>query len=115
MAQRTQVIWVDDVDGSEATQTITFGLDGSSYEIDLSDEHATSLREALASWIGHARKAKSEARSAVKARSGGRARAASSDKPDLGAVRAWARENGFSISDRGRVSGQVLDAYDAAH
>ena len=112
MAQRTQIIWVDDVDGSEATETVTFGLDGVTYEIDLSDDNAAGLREGLASWIGNARKV--GGRSAARTRTGGRQRA-SGGKADLGAVRGWARENGFTISDRGRVSKEVLEAYTAAH
>ena len=56
MAQKTQVILVDDVDGSEANQTVTFALDGVSYEIDLNDEHAAALRESLEEWIGKARR-----------------------------------------------------------
>ena len=56
MAQKTQVILVDDVDGSEANQTVTFALDGVSYEIDLNDEHAAALRESLEEWVGKARR-----------------------------------------------------------
>jgi len=113
VAQRTQIIWVDDVDGTEANETVTFGLDGVSYEIDLSDSNAASLRQALAGWVGNARKV--GGRSAARGRTGGRQRAASDGKADLAAVRAWARENGFTISDRGRVSKDVLEAYNTAH
>ena len=56
MAQKTQVILVDDVDGSEANQTVTFALDGVSYEIDLNDEHAAALRESLEEGVGKARR-----------------------------------------------------------
>ncbi|MFN8074975.1 MAG: Lsr2 family protein [Kineosporiaceae bacterium] len=116
MAQKVQVILVDDLDGGEATETVTFGLDGVSYEIDLSESNAAKLRDSLAEWVGHARRAGS-------AKSGGRTRTAVSSpsrsrgaaKPDLGAVRSWARENGFQVSDRGRVSSEVLSAYEAAH
>lgn len=114
MAQKVQVILVDDVDGGEAVETVSFALDGVSYEIDLSNDNAEALRDGLAKWIAHARR--TGGRSTVKSRGGaGRSRAASSAKPDLGAVRAWARENGFNVSDRGRVSSEVLAAYDAAN
>ncbi|WP_345713818.1 Lsr2 family protein, partial [Kineococcus glutinatus] len=56
MAQKVQVLLVDDVDGGEAAETVSFALDGVSYEIDLSDEHAGALRDAFAPWIGHARR-----------------------------------------------------------
>jgi hypothetical protein len=119
MAQKVQVILVDDVDGGEAAETVSFALDGVSYEIDVSEGNADALRDALAPWVGHARR--------VGGRSGGgRARATSSGsgrsrgssgggKHDLSDVRAWARENGYQVSDRGRVSSEVIAAYEKAH
>ena len=62
MAQKVQIILEDDLDGSAATQTVAFGLDGTAYEIDLNDDHATSLRELLAGYIAHARKVTSPRR-----------------------------------------------------
>ena len=112
MAQKVQVVLTDDLDGTQADETVQFALDGVTYEIDLSDDNAAGLREGLASWIGNARKV--GGRSAARTRTGGRQRA-SGGKADLGAVRGWARENGFTISDRGRVSKEVLEAYTAAH
>jgi hypothetical protein len=111
MAQKVQVILTDDLDGSEADETVTFALDGVSYEIDLSEANAEALREALAAYAHAAR------------RTGGRStRRASVAKPrpadervDLSELRAWARDNGFQVSDRGRVSGEVRTAYEAAH
>ena len=70
MAQKTQVILVDDVDGSEANQTVTFALDGVTYEIDLNDEHAAALRESLEEWVGKARRTGGRRRG--KGRRGGR-------------------------------------------
>lgn len=112
MAQKVQVILVDDVDGGEADETVSFALDGVNYEIDLSAGNAAELRDALASWVGHARRTGGRASGAR--RSAGAARARSGSR-DLTAVRSWARDNGFSVSDRGRVSSEVLTAYDAAH
>lgn len=113
MAQKVQVILVDDVDGGEADETVTFSLDGVNYEIDLSEANAESLRDSLGEWIGHARRV--GGRSGGKGRSGGRAKAAAATKADLADVRSWARDNGFQVSDRGRVSSEVLAAYEAAH
>ncbi len=116
MAQKVQVILVDDVDGGEADETVSFALDGVSYEIDLSEGNAESLREGLAEWIGHARRV--GGRASARARGGkGRASGAAgnSAKADLSAVRAWARESGYQVSDRGRVSSEVLAAYDSVH
>ncbi len=110
MAQRVNVVLVDDLDDSDATETVTFGLDGVDYEIDLSDEHAAQLREALSLYIGHGR------------RTGGRRKSASAAAPKSTAggasaaeVRAWARENGWDVPERGRVSADVREAYDAAN
>jgi Lsr2 len=113
MAQKVQVILVDDVDGGEADETVTFSLDGVNYEIDLSEANAESLRDSLGEWIGHSRRV--SGRSSGRARSGGRAKAAAAAKADLSLVRSWARDNGYQVSDRGRVSSEVLAAYEAAH
>lgn len=114
MAQKVQVILVDDLDGGDAEETVSFALDGVSYEIDLSEGNAESLRESLTEWIGHARRVggRASSRSRGRSRSGS---SASSSKTDLSAVRAWARESGYQVSDRGRVSSEILAAYDAAH
>ncbi|HEY0187099.1 MAG TPA: Lsr2 family protein [Cellulomonas sp.] len=109
MAQKVQVLLVDDIDGGTADETVTFALDGVSYEIDLTAAHAVELRDALATWVANARKV------------GGRSSAARSGaarprrSSDAGAVRAWAKENGFEISERGRISAEIREAYDAAH
>jgi hypothetical protein len=113
MAQKVQVLLVDDIDGGAADETVTFALDGVSYEIDLTTEHASELRDALGTWVGHARK--------VGGRSGGRSGGSSSgggSRPrrssDAGAVRAWAKENGHEVSERGRISAEIREAYEAA-
>lgn len=111
MAQKVQVILVDDIDGGEAEESVSFALDGVNYEIDLSAENAEALREALSAWVGHARRVGGRAGSG---RGRGRARSAG-PKADLGEVRAWARDNGYQVSDRGRVSAEVMTAYDSAH
>ncbi|AKT51176.1 histone-like nucleoid-structuring protein Lsr2 [Arsenicicoccus sp. oral taxon 190] len=107
MAQRIQVILEDDIDGGAAAETVSFALDGVSYEIDLSEDNAAKLRDDLASWVGHAR------------RSGGRRttgrKPAASRGGNLNEVREWGRQNGFQVSDRGRVSAELQQAYDRAH
>ncbi|HYF73381.1 MAG TPA: Lsr2 family protein [Nocardioides sp.] len=110
MAQKVNIVLVDDLDGSEATETVTFGLDGTTYEIDLNDANAAALREALAGYIGHGRKV------GAAPRRGRRTAAASSGNgPSAKEIRDWARANGHDVPDRGRVSAEVREAYDAAH
>jgi hypothetical protein len=108
MAQRTQVLLIDDLDGSSAHQTVDFGLDGSVYEIDLSVKNAGLLRDSLANYVAHGRKS-------AGIRTNGRRRAARSAGSNTGDVRLWARDHGYSVNDRGRISTEVLDAYNAAH
>ncbi|MEO8556434.1 MAG: Lsr2 family protein [Actinomycetota bacterium] len=108
MAQRVQVLLVDDIDGAVAAETVSFSLDGVSYEIDLTAAHAKKLRDDLATWVGHARRSGGR-KSSRKAAVGGVRRG------DLSAVREWARNNGHKVSDRGRVSADVLAAYDKAN
>ena len=108
MAQRVNIILVDDIDGSDATETVTFGLDGTTYEIDLNDANAAALREALSGYVGHARKVSG-------GRRGRRTSSSSGTSSNTRAVRDWARENGYEVSDRGRISADIQQAYDAAH
>ncbi|MFN8078543.1 MAG: Lsr2 family protein [Kineosporiaceae bacterium] len=114
MAQKVQVILVDDVDGGEAEETVSFALDGVSYEIDVSADNAEALRESIAPWIGHARRVGGRA-SARRSATPKAARNGSVARASLGDVRAWARDNGFQVSDRGRVSAEVMAAYEGAH
>jgi hypothetical protein len=108
MAQKVKVLLIDDLDGSDADETVSFAVDGVSYEIDLSSSNASDLRDAFAKWIGHARK--SGGRRAPARRSSG-----STSGGDTGAIREWARANGYKVSDRGRVSAEIREAYAAAN
>lgn len=109
MAQKVQYLFVDDINGAEAAETMSFSLDGVSYEIDLTAANAKKLRDDLATWVGHAR------------RSGGRKNSrkatttAGPRRGDLSAVREWARNNGHKVSERGRISADILAAYDKAN
>ncbi len=112
MAQRVNVVLVDDIDGSDALETVSFALDGVDYEIDLSDEHAGELRNAVSLYIGHARRTGGRRKSGRRAASSGSVEAAGTSAAD---IRAWARENGWTVPERGRVSADVREAYTAAH
>lgn len=116
MAQKVQVVLVDDVDGGEADETVSFALDGVSYEIDVSQENAQGLRDALAPWVGHARRVggRSSGRRSSGSSKGG-SRGNGGGRENLSDVRTWARENGYQVSDRGRVSSEVMSAYQSAH
>ncbi len=111
MAQRVNVVLVDDIDGLDATETVSFALDGVDYEIDLSDKHAAKLRDALSLYIGHGRRTGGRRKSGRRAS----APAPSGDAASAADIRAWARENGFDVPERGRVSADVREAYAAAN
>ena len=116
MAQRVNVILVDDLDGSDAAETVSFGLDGVDYEIDLNEGHVSELRDALALYVGHGRRTGGRRRRGQAApgpAAGGAKPAADGASP--AEIRAWARENGWDVPERGRVAAEVRSAYDAAH
>jgi hypothetical protein len=119
MAQQVNVKFVDDLDGSDAAATVSFGLDGRVYEIDLSDDNAARLRDSLASFIAAARKSGGStttgSRRAQKMTVSSGPRPQTLDREQTAAIRAWARQNGHQISDRGRISKTVVDAFQAAH
>jgi hypothetical protein len=106
MAQQVNIVLVDDIDGSPADETVSFALDGKDYEIDLSAKNAGKLRDAIAPYVAHARKAAGRGR---------RGRGAAGSGPTPADIRAWARDNGFDVPDRGRVSSEVREAYLSAH
>jgi hypothetical protein len=106
VAQRTQILYVDDIDGSEAEGTVRFGLDGVDYEIDLNKKHSDQLAQAIRPYIEAARKVSSSRRPA---------RGSRPARHDQSDVRAWARSQGLKISDRGRIPADVLARYESAH
>ncbi|GGL17507.1 histone-like nucleoid-structuring protein Lsr2 [Planomonospora parontospora] len=110
MAKQIQEILIDDLDGGEATQTVSFAIDGSSYEIDLSDVNAKKLRENLAPFVAGARRDLSA--SAPKRRRGA-TRALSREKS--ADIRAWAKQQGHTVSERGRIAREIVEKYEAAH
>ncbi|ASU82614.1 Lsr2 family protein [Nocardiopsis gilva YIM 90087] len=109
MAQKVQVLLVDDIDGGEADETVSFALDGKNYQIDLSDRNAQKLRKSLAEFVKAGRKAGSRAGGRGKAR---KARPAASE--DTAEIRAWAKKKGYDISERGRIPAEIREAYQKA-
>jgi nucleoid-associated protein YgaU len=111
MAQKVTVQMLDDIDDSAASHTVPFSLDGVSYEIDLSDDNAAALRGELARFItaGH----KTGGRK-VRVATGQSTTAGSTDRERSRAIRAWAIENGYEVSERGRLSSEITSAYDEA-
>jgi hypothetical protein len=104
VAQRVVVTFSDDIEGGEASETVAFGLDGRTYEIDLNAANASKLRSALAPYVEAGRK---------RSRSG-KAYRRTDVAPDPRAVRAWAESNGFDVPPRGRIPKKVYEAFNAA-
>jgi len=107
MAQKVHVMLVDDLDGGEASETVQFGLDGIAYEIDLSSDNAKKLRKELTTYAEHARKA-GAASKRRRPRSGpGRERSSE--------IRAWAKQRGHKVSERGRIPAAIIAEYESSH
>lgn len=107
MAQRVQVQLLDDITGEEAAETVTFGLDGVGYEIDLTSDNARRLREELMPYLSNSRK--------VRSRRGSPYRSTMPAQDESRRVREWAEKNGFTPSRRGRIKKSIVDAYQAAN
>ena len=123
MARTTKTIITCDLhEGDEVTDAaeVSFAFDGSAYEIDLCPDHRDEMEEAFSTYIGSARRAKGAGsssaprRSSRPAASSGRS-SGGSDREEVQRIREWARENGHTVSERGRLSSTVLEAYRAAH
>lgn len=112
MAQKVQVLLVDDLDGGEADETVTFALDGKTYEIDLTSANADKLRSLLEPYVKNGRRTGGRS-------SGGRGKSRSSSSSgggqDTAQIRAWAKENGYEVNDRGRVPASIREAYEKAN
>jgi hypothetical protein len=110
MAQKVQVLLVCDLheDEVEGVETLSFALDGSSYEIDACEQHAAEMRDAFAGSVGGAAPRRA-------ARGPARPAASGSDRERVQAIREWARSNGHQVSERGRLSSSLIAAYEAAH
>jgi hypothetical protein len=107
MAQKITVALEDDLDGGPANETVRFAIGGAEYEIDLSKKNARALRRRLAPFIDHARKAGRGPRR--------RAGRTASSRERSGDIRAWAKDHGITVSDRGRIPARVVEQYEAGH
>jgi hypothetical protein len=107
MAKTVSVVIIDDLDGSAGAETLAFSCDGHAYEIDLAAPNAARLREALQPFVAAAR--------AVPRPRPARPGSAARPQADRAAVRAWAAEQGLQVSERGRISAEIMDKYEAAH
>jgi Lsr2 len=110
MAEQIIKRLIDDIDGGEAEETVQFSLDGVPYEIDLSSANAKKVRDSLAPFVEHARKAGSVAGGGRRRRS----RAASSRERSAD-IRAWAKARGIKVNERGRIPATVVEEYERAH
>lgn len=107
MARKTYVELIDDLTGDKAEETVSFSLDGVSYEIDLSAQNAARFRDELGGWVEKARRVGGRK---ARGTAGGR-----SSSGDSAKIREWAREAGYEVPDRGRISGTIRKAYEEAH
>lgn len=105
MARQVIVSLSDDLDGTDATGTVLFGLDHVAYEIDLNDEHAKELRDFLAPFVGAARPAAMPGKPVKRVRK--------RNDTETQAIREWAKACGITISDRGRIPVNVVSRYRA--
>ncbi|WP_299539453.1 Lsr2 family protein [uncultured Streptomyces sp.] len=110
MAQKVQVLLVDDIDGGEADETVTFALEGKTYEIDLTTANAEKLRGLLEPYTTSGRR--TGGRTATGRAKG---RATGGGNKDTAEIRKWARENGHNVNDRGRVPAEIREAYEKAN
>lgn len=108
MAQIREIRLIDDLDGEAADETVEFGVDGKSYEIDLSSGNASRLRDALASYVAVARRPSGRRRGSA---GSAPVRRPTIDREQNQAIRDWARKRGMKVSDRGRIPAEVLEAY----
>ncbi|MEC4833731.1 Lsr2 family protein [Mycobacteroides chelonae] len=113
MAKKVNVTYVDDMDESPADGPVDFGIDGVSYEIDLSTKNAEKLRKLLQPWVDNARRVSGRRRTRVKGES--RRGRATIDREQSAAIREWAAKNGHQVSSRGRIPEAVVEAFNTAN
>ena len=112
-----QFVLVDDLDGSEGAETISYTINGQDYEIDLSEDNAEKFHDALEPYIKKSREVRRQADTTRRSRGDGRRRSSggSSGRDDIPQIRAWAEAQGMNVNARGRIKKEILDAYDEAH
>lgn len=109
MTQKVSVLLVDDIDGSDADETIKFGLDGTHYEIDLNSDHAEELRGQLSRYVKAARKTTGSAARPARGHRGSENDARNKE------IRDWARERNLAVNDRGRIPAGIVAQFEAAN
>src|SRR3954454_23759117 len=107
MSRVTEVRLVDDLDGSKASETVTFGLNRRQYELDLSKKNAAKLRDALAPFVASARRSSKRRRWSTGSKQ-------AADRERTAAIREWGRQHGHKVADRGRIPANVIEAYEKA-
>ena len=115
MAQKVTCEFVDDIDGSQAERTLSFALDGTPYEIDLSSHNIKEFHEAIAGFVESARKIKASGPGRRARMTSPPTSGSSRSREHVQAVREWARQQGHSINDRGRIPASIQQAFDQAH
>ncbi|WNV84976.1 Lsr2 family protein [Umezawaea sp. Da 62-37] len=117
MAQRVLVQLVDDLDGTAAEdiETVRFGVDGATYEIDLGPDNSAQLRDVLAEFVANARRIGGRAGRGTSAASRAKSSATAHSKEQARAIRDWAKANGQELAERGRIPAVVISAFEAAH
>ncbi|OXM69073.1 histone-like nucleoid-structuring protein Lsr2 [Amycolatopsis vastitatis] len=113
MAQRVQVQMVDDLDGSEASQTVPFSLDGVTYEIDLSEDNASALRDELARYVGAARRIGGRKVRLATGQTLAGPSGSGTDRERNRQIREWAQANGYEVAERGRLSSEIIAGFEA--
>ncbi|MBB4910563.1 histone-like nucleoid-structuring protein Lsr2 [Actinophytocola algeriensis] len=114
MAQQVTIQLVDDLDGTQSDDisTVSIGLDGVSYEIDLTEANADNLRKSLEEFVAHARRTGGRIKRGTAAKSSNGSTTANHEQAQ--AIRDWARRNGHEVSNRGRISAGIIEAFEAA-
>ena len=113
MARKVEVKLVDDIDGGQADETLSFGLDGTNYEIDLSAEHAKELRSALERYVEASRRVGRGGVMPTRNRGRVPAAPARSDREQNKAIREWAKRQKIELSERGRIPRIIVEQYEA--
>jgi uncharacterized membrane protein len=108
-------VLIDDLDGSEGAETISYTINGQDYEIDLSEDNAEKFHDTLEPYIQKSREVRRQAETARRGRGDGRRKSGASGRDDIPQIRAWAEAQGMDVSARGRIKKEIIDAYDEAH
>jgi hypothetical protein len=113
MAKRTVHMLIDDLDGGDADETITFALDGIQYQIDLSTKNAAKMRDGLARYVGAGTRTGRAGTATMRNSTPRRSGSATADRDQNRAIREWAQGKGLDVSDRGRIKKEIVDRYHA--